>query len=95
MAVTIEDVRWVATLARLEFSPDEEERLGRELNRILEYMKKLDELDTEGVEPTAHVVPVAGVLRPDEAEVFGGVEELLALAPQTDQGYYRVPRIID
>ena len=95
MAVTLEIVRQVAALARLEFSPQEEERLVGELNRILEYMEKLGELDTTQVEPTAHVIPLADVFRPDEAEVFPAMAALLAPADPGDGGYFRVPRIID
>lgn len=95
MAVTLEIVRQVAALARLEFSPQEEERLTRELNRILEYMEKLGELDTAQVEPTAHVMPLANAFGADEAEVFPGIAELLAPADPRDEGYFRVPRIID
>ncbi len=95
MAVTLEIVRQVAALARLEFSPQEEERLTGELNHILEYMEKLGELDTTQVEPTAHIMPLANAFRSDEAEIFPGVAALLAPADPRDEGYFRVPRIID
>ena len=95
MAVTLEIVRQVAALARLEFSPQEEERLTRELNRILEYMEKLGELDTAQVEPTAHIISLVDAFRPDEAEIFPGIAALLAPADPRDEGYFRVPRIID
>ncbi len=95
MAVTIDDVRRVAALARLELSAGEEERLTTELSRILEYMEKLNELDTEGVEPTAHVTPDASVFRADASELFEALPELLAQAPDLREQYYRVPRIID
>jgi aspartyl-tRNA(Asn)/glutamyl-tRNA(Gln) amidotransferase subunit C len=95
MAVGIENVRAVSRLARLEFSPEEEERLTGELNRILEYMEKLNQLDTDHVEPTAHVVPIVGAGREDEVDPFPGPSSLLALAPQREGGYFKVPRIID
>lgn len=95
MAVTLEIVRQVAALARLEFAPGEEERLTRELNRILEYMEKLNELDTSQVAPTAHVIPIANAFRPDEVELFPWVEELLSPAAQVEGGYFEVPKIID
>ena len=95
MAVTIDDVRSVATLARLSFSAAEEERLTGELNRILEYMEKLAELDTDLVEPTSHVVPITNAFRPDEVRAFPDGGELLAAAPQRQGGYFRVPRIIE
>jgi aspartyl-tRNA(Asn)/glutamyl-tRNA(Gln) amidotransferase subunit C len=95
MVVTTEDVRRVATLARLDLSPTEEERLTEELGRILQYMEKLNELDTEGVSPSAHPIPVAGSFRADKAEIFPGLSELLAQAPDRRDGFYRVPRVID
>lgn len=95
MAVTLEDVRAVARLARLRFAAEEEERLTGELNRILEYMEKLNELDTEGVEPTSHVVPITNAFRADEVESFTGIEALLEAAPEKKEGYFKVPKIIE
>ena len=95
MAVEVSGVQAVAELARLAFDPAEEERLTGELNRILEYMEKLDELDTEGVEPTSHPVPTSRGFRDDRAEPFPGREALLKSAPQLEDGYFRVPRIIE
>ena len=95
MSVTTEDVRRVAALARLDLSADEEVRLTDELGRILQYMEKLNELDTDGVSPSAHPIPVAGSFRADEPEIFAGIAELLAQAPDRRDGYYRVPRVID
>jgi aspartyl-tRNA(Asn)/glutamyl-tRNA(Gln) amidotransferase subunit C len=95
MAVTIEDVRVVATLARLQFDPQEEERLTLELNRILDYMARLNELDTEDVEPTSHVVPITNAFRADEVVEFPDPEAIVALAPQRQESYYRVPKVIE
>ena len=95
MAVTLDDVRRVAALARLQFSPGDEERLTGELNRILQYMEKLNGLDTEGVEPATHVVPIANAFRDDTPEEFAYVEDLLAQAPDMEERYFKVPRIIE
>ena len=95
MAVTVEEVRGVAALARLSFSPAGEERLTGELNRILQYMDRLNELDTEGVEPTSHVLPLANAFRPDEVNPSPVVADILAAAPQRKESYFKVPRIID
>lgn len=95
MAVTVEDVRRVAALARLDLSPEEETRLTDELDRILHYMERLNELDTEGVSPSAHPIPVAGTFRDDEPERFDGLRDLLAQAPDRRDDYFRVPRVID
>ncbi|MDE2744188.1 MAG: Asp-tRNA(Asn)/Glu-tRNA(Gln) amidotransferase subunit GatC [Gemmatimonadota bacterium] len=95
MAVTTEEVHGVAELARLRFSPAEEERLAGELNRILRYMDTLNELDTTGVEPTSHVLPLANAFRRDEAASFPAAAEIVAAAPQRQEDYFKVPRIID
>ena len=95
MAVTTQDVHRVAELARLRFSPAEEERLAEELNRILQYMDKLNELDTTGVEPTSHVLPLANAFRRDEAMPFPAAGAIVAAAPQRQGDYFKVPRIID
>ncbi len=95
MAVTIEDVRAVAALARLEFEAGEEERLTLELNRILDYMAKLNELNTDDVEPTSHVVPIANAFRTDEVVEFPDSEAMIASAPQRQESYYRVPKVIE
>ena len=95
MAVTTKDVHEVAELARLRFSPAEEERLAGELNRILQYMDKLNELDTAGVEPTSHVLPLANEFRRDEAKPFSAAGAIVAAAPQRQGDYFKVPRLID
>ena len=85
----------VADLARLQLSDEEKTLLTEELNRILSYMEKLDELDTRDAEPTSHVVPVSTPFRQDEAEAFPGRDEILALGPDVKGGYFRVPKIIE
>ena len=95
MAVTINDVRTVAALARLRFSKEEERVLMVKLNGILKYMEKLNELDTEEVEPTSHVLPMVNAFRPDEAVQFPSLEELQSVAPDQHGTHYRVPKIID
>ena len=95
MAVTINDVRTVAALARLRFSEEEERVLMGKLNGILKYMERLNELDTEAVEPTSHVLPMVNAFRPDEAVQFPSPEVLRSIAPDRHGAPYRVPRIID
>ena len=95
MAVKAEHVKQVAALARLDVTVAEAERLTDELNRILEYMEKLNTLDTDSVIPTSHVVPVTNAFREDVAEVFADTELLRDAAPQIAEGYFKVPRIID
>jgi len=95
MAVTINDVRTVAALARLRFSKEEERVLMVKLNGILKYMEKLNELDTEEVEPTSHVLPMVNAFRPDEAVQFPSLDGLQSVAPDRHGTHYRVPKIID
>ncbi len=85
----------MATLARLDLTPDEQERLTGQLDRILDYMDKLNELDTENVEPMSHAVNVVNVLRPDRAVNQPRTEDLLRNAPARDDDFLSVPKIIE
>ena len=85
----------MATLARLDLTPDEREQLAGQLDRILEYMDKLNELDTDGVEPMSHAVDVVNVLRPDRAVNEPRTQALLSNAPARDDDFLSVPKIIE
>ena len=85
----------MAVLARLDLTPDEQEQLAGHLDRILDYMDKLNELDTEGVEPMSHAVDVVNVLRPDRAVNEPRTEALLRNAPARDEDFLSVPKIIE
>ena len=95
MKITAREVRYVADLARLELTPGEEREFTAQLNAVLEYMDQLNELDTGGVEPTAHVLPLRNVLREDEVRPSLPVEEVLGNAPEQDQDHFVVPKIIE
>lgn len=95
MKISIDKVRYVAELARLELAPGEEERLTGQLNAILEYMGQLGEVDTAGVEPTSHVLPLTNVLREDLPQPCLPTDEALANAPAAEQGHFAVPKIIE
>ncbi len=94
MKISKKDVEHVARLARLRLTEEEKEKLGKQLNQILEYVEKLNELDTKNVEPTSHVVPLKNVLREDEVKPSLPVEEVLSNAPDKKGKYFKVPRII-
>ena len=94
MALSHDEVRHVATLARLALSEEETARFGRQLSQILDYIQTLNELDTSQVEPTAHVVPMANVWREDEVEPSPGREAVLGNAPDRTEEFFRVPKII-
>lgn len=93
--ITRADVEKVAKLARLQLSDAEVEEFTGQLGSILGYFEKLSELDTEGVEPLAHCLPISNVLREDEPKESLGVERTLANAPDTDGEFFRVPKILD
>lgn len=93
--ITPEDVEHVARLARLSLTGAETARLRDELDAILAYVDVLRALDTEGVEPTAHVLPVVNVMREDEPQPCLPAETMLANAPDRSGAFVRVPRILE
>ena len=94
MSVTKNDVQYVAELARLRLTEDEETQLVSDLNQILAYVASLSELDTSTVEPTTHVLPLANVFRPDEPTESLPQDVALANAPKSGHGHFRVPKVI-
>jgi aspartyl-tRNA(Asn)/glutamyl-tRNA(Gln) amidotransferase subunit C len=95
MGVSRKDVQYVAELARLEFKPEEIDRFTHDLNSVLDYVNKLDELDTENIEALANPVHIENALREDELEGSLDREEVLMNAPDKLHGYFKVPRIIE
>jgi len=93
--ITTAEVEHVARLARLELSSEEKERLRSQLDAILGYVEQLRRVDTTGVEPTAHVLPLANVMRDDEVRPSYPAEAMLANAPEAREGQFRVPRILE
>jgi len=94
MAITLSEVEHIAKLAKLEFSPEEKEKFTRQLAKILEYVEKLNELDTEQVEPTSHVIPIRNVFREDTVRESLPREEALRNAPRSKLGFFSVPKVI-
>ncbi|UCE49121.1 MAG: Asp-tRNA(Asn)/Glu-tRNA(Gln) amidotransferase subunit GatC [Phycisphaerales bacterium] len=88
-------VRKVARLSRLELTEAEVEEFTGQLSAILDYVEKMNELDTESVEPLAHCLPISNVFRPDRAGESLGTEKALANAPQRDGNFFKVPKILD
>ena len=89
------DIKYVANLARIALTPEEEARLGSQLGDILGYVKKLEELDFSDVEPMAHAVPLDNVLRADEVQPSISNDEALANAPKAAKGLFVVPKIVE
>ena len=93
--LTRADVEHVARLARLGLDEEELEQLTGELGVILEHAAQVSALDTHDVPPTAHPLPLVNVLRPDVAGPSLDRDEVLAMAPASEDGRFRVPRILD
>jgi aspartyl-tRNA(Asn)/glutamyl-tRNA(Gln) amidotransferase subunit C len=94
MKISRQEVEHVALLARLHLTDSEIEQFTGQLDAILTYVDKLNELDTRNVEPTSHVIDVGNVLREDRVHDSIPVEEALANAPDPDKGFFKVPRIL-
>ena len=94
MKIHKQEVLQVARLARLALSEEEAEAFTGQLDAILGYVEKLNELDTAGVAPTAHVVAMENVLREDRVESSLPRDQALANAPDARDGFFRVPRIL-
>ena len=97
MSLSLEEVRRIASLARLELSPDEEQRFARQLSAILGYVRELEALDVSGIEPMTHALAAgeAPVGRADEVQPGLGAEVAVAAAPERVGTHFKVPRIIE
>jgi aspartyl-tRNA(Asn)/glutamyl-tRNA(Gln) amidotransferase subunit C len=95
MSVTPEDVEHMAFLARLGLTGEEKVTLQEQLSAILEHMRALNELDASGIPPTAQVIPLTNVMRPDETGPSLPREAVLANAPDGDGEFFRVPPVLD
>ena len=95
MAAVAIDVKYVAHLARLSLSPEEEQTISEQLGGILGYIEKLKEVDVTGVEPTAHAFPLVNVVRPDEVRPSLSQEDALRNAPAQANGLFIVPKIVE
>ncbi|MEW6155783.1 MAG: Asp-tRNA(Asn)/Glu-tRNA(Gln) amidotransferase subunit GatC [Verrucomicrobiota bacterium] len=95
MAESDFDIKYVAHLARIALTPEEEQKLGAQLGHILGYIEKLKQLDVSQVEPTAHAVPMVNVTRPDEIQESLPTELALANAPSKANQLFVVPKIVE
>jgi aspartyl-tRNA(Asn)/glutamyl-tRNA(Gln) amidotransferase subunit C len=89
------DVKYVAHLARLALTQEEEQKIGAQLGHILGYIEKLKEVDVTGVEPTAHAFPLVNVTRPDDVCPSMPQDEALCNAPAQANGLFIVPKIVE
>lgn len=89
------DVAYVAKLARLALSDEEVRRLGKQLDTILEYISKLNEVSTQTAEPMSHVLPLENIYRADEVKPSLPTEEALKNAPSKEGTFFKVPKVIE
>ena len=93
--INAELVKKVAKLSRLELTETEVAEFAGQLSAILDYVEKMEQLDTTGVQPLAHCLPISNCLRADCAKPSLGTEKTLENAPDTDGDYFKVPKILD
>jgi len=95
MSLTLEEVEYIANLARLQLNEAEKSSFREQLSAILEYAARLQNLDTAGIPPTSSVLQSPSVLRRDEPHPGLTTEELLRNAPETENGQFRVPLVLE
>ncbi len=95
MSITVKDVEHVAALARLELTEEEKDVYAGQLNAILKYAEQLNALDTEGVEPTSHAVPLFNVMREDTVKPSIPVEVAMLNAPEEEDRQFKVPAVLE
>ena len=93
--ITKEEVKKVANLARLELDEDEIYNHANQLEKILEYIKQLEKINTDDVPCTTRAIEVSNVFRKDEKKKFNSTEELIELSPSREDNYFKVPKIIN
>ena len=94
MSVTVKEVEHVAKLARLQFTEAEKETFTHQLNEILGYVEKLNELDTTNVQPLSHVIELSNVFRQDTVRASYPLGEMLKNAPDKSEKFFKVPKVI-
>lgn len=95
MKITVTDVEYVAGLARLDLSDAEKNLFAKQMDTILGYVEKLKELNTDGILPTSHAVPMENAFRADQTTPSIGIEKALANAPDKVASFYRVPQVLE
>lgn len=95
LSITKSDVEHVARLARLDLSENEKEQFTEQLNAILKYAEQLNELNTEGVVPTSHAMPLVNVMRADITKPSLPIEKVLLNAPDEEEGQFKVPAVLE
>ena len=91
--ITIKDVEHVAKLARLELTEEEKELYTKQLGDVLKYVEQMNEVDTSNVEPMSHAIDFVNVMRDDKVVYEQTKEELMANAPDEENGFFKVPKL--
>ncbi len=94
MKISEKDVERISKMAKLDLTVEERAKMAEQLGKILDYMKKLNELNTENIEPTFHVLPVQNIFREDRVTDLFQNTDLMANAPKRELGHYQVPKIL-
>ncbi|MFH0924777.1 MAG: Asp-tRNA(Asn)/Glu-tRNA(Gln) amidotransferase subunit GatC [bacterium] len=95
MKIDKQQVEYVATLARLKISEEEKELFSSQLSDILGYVEKLNQLDTSGIEPTAHVISTQNIFREDRIRASLDMKEALREAPVKKNDFFEVPKVVE
>jgi aspartyl-tRNA(Asn)/glutamyl-tRNA(Gln) amidotransferase subunit C len=95
MAITKDQVEYVAKLARLNLKEEEKERLTVDMAQIIDFADKLNSLNTEGIEPTAHILPINNVIRKDEIKPSYDRDVMLENAPSKENGCYKISKVVE
>ncbi|MCR4428508.1 MAG: Asp-tRNA(Asn)/Glu-tRNA(Gln) amidotransferase subunit GatC [Caldiserica bacterium] len=95
MKISLETLKHIAHLARLEFSPDELSRFYEQMVELLDHFARISELDTEDVPPTFGVLPLYNVMREDKPGETLKREEALMNAPEQEEGFFKIPTILE
>lgn len=95
MQITPDLIKYLESLARITLTDEEEKKIGGELQDILTYIDKLNELDTEGVEAMSHCFPLNNVFRADEVKASMSPDEIVANAPESQDGAFVVPKTVE
>ncbi|GAE87454.1 Asp-tRNA(Asn)/Glu-tRNA(Gln) amidotransferase subunit GatC [Acetivibrio straminisolvens] len=95
MKVTKETIEYVANLARLKLTEEEKEKFIRDMENIISYVDKLNELDTSEIAPTDHVIPINNVFRDDEVLDSYPKDKMLMNAPSKENGCFKVPKVVE
>lgn len=95
MELTVKEIEHVANLARLNLSQNEKEKMVKDIPAIIDFANKLNKVNTDGIQPTAHILNISNVFRKDEVRPSFDREDILRNAPESEEGCIKVPQIVE